>query len=272
MKKKNNFYLVIALVLSIGYPSKSWGLPAYRRLVQQQYGVILSCTMCHSKDGSSALNPYGKDFLRNGANTLALTRIESKDSDRDGFSNVIEIQSRSNPGDSFSFPEKPGDWLSHIEESAIPIRELKAGFVDADGFTVLEGTLKPAQIKTIESVLNTSLLDEDKVPIFYFSVKKIGQKQLKYGVAQFLRHEKFTLLVGINLKSEVVFVTVVSAQDRELKFNTSFFKQFIGKTSADPLQVGKDILPIPGKIELSKEIAQVIRKNNLEIKEVFSKP
>lgn len=269
--KRNNSKILMTLCVLMVVPSTCWGLPAYRRLVEQKYGVIVSCSLCHSKDGGSALNPYGKDFLRNGVNMLALSRIESKDSDRDGVSNLIEIQSRSNPGDSLSFPDKPGDWLSHIEEASIPIKELKKGFSDADGFVVLEGTLKPSQVADIERVLGAPLLDEDRVPIFYFAIKQSGPKKVKYGVAQFLRGDKFTLVVGINLKSEIVFVTVVAAKDKFLKSEGSFFKQFIGKKLSDPLEVGTDIQPISGKADLSKSLTQTIKKNMLEVKAVFAK-
>jgi hypothetical protein len=235
-------HLSLAFLGLVLVTTPSWALPAYARLVKQTYGYSVSCVMCHTKEGGSAVTSYGKDFQRNGTSLLALRRIESKDSDRDGVSNLEELQAKSNPGDSVSIPANPGNWLLNSGESAaIPLKELKAGFSDAEGFTVLEGTLKPEQIKAIETNLGTPLLDEDKMPVFYFAVKTVGNKKIKYGVAQFLRTEKFTLLVGVNLKSEVVFVHIITSKDKTLQ------------TESNP------------------DVARLIKKNLLLVNAVFSK-
>jgi hypothetical protein len=249
----------------------SWALPSYSRLVKQTYGYTVSCAICHTKEGGSALTPYGKDFQRNGLSLLALSRIAPRDSDKDGIPNLQEIQAKSNPGDPLSVPDTPGEWLTHIDEAAIPFSELKEGFSDAEGFVALEGTLKPDQIQDIESRLGSPLLDEDKVPIFYFAVKTVGGKKVKYGVVQFIRGDTVTLAVGVNLKGEIVFVKVVTAKDKSLPKETLFFNQFLGKTVEDAIRTGTDIQPMGEKKSLSDEISRLIKKGLLEIYAVFSK-
>jgi len=273
MKKKLTLNLMVMMIMGMmGITTKVEALPAYRRLVNQQYSTAVSCVMCHTNGGGSSINGYGKDFLRNGANLLALSRIEGKDSDKDDFSNLIELLARSNPGDALSFPDKPGDWLNNIESDAIPIEELKQGFSAAKGFTVLEGTLKPKQIDAIEKILGQPLRDEDKVPIFYFAVKETNKKVVKYGVAQFIRADEFTLCIGVNLRGKVDFVNVIKSEDKSLKNVTSYFQQFVGKDMGDAFQIGKDLQGIPKKLALSTSIAATVKKNILIVNAVFSKP
>ncbi len=246
-------------------------LPAQRRLFTQTYHYSVSCMLCHTNGGGSSLTKYGKDFLRNGASIAALRRIEKLDSDNDGFSNIDEILSRSNPGDPLSTPKNSGKWLENIEEDAIPVEILKKGFKDSEGFALLEGVLKPAQVQAVEKSLGEALSDEDKVPVFYFAIRQENGKRMKYGVAQFIRQKSFTLLVGIHLNGTVAFVEVVKAQDPSLKKESGFLAQFEGKSVKDLLVVGKTIIPIPQKTAVSQEIATAVHKNLLMISTVFSK-
>jgi hypothetical protein len=72
-----------------------------------------SCQWCHFKFGynksgdiAATLNSYGKDYLAKGRNTAALKAIEQMDSDKDGFSNIAEIQAIRYPGDQTDDPTK----------------------------------------------------------------------------------------------------------------------------------------------------------------------
>jgi hypothetical protein len=72
-----------------------------------------SCQWCHFKFGynksgniTATLNSYGKDYLANGRNVTALKAIELLDSDKDGFSNIIEITATRYPGDQTDDPTK----------------------------------------------------------------------------------------------------------------------------------------------------------------------
>jgi len=89
-----------------------------------------SCQWCHYKygyDGSGniveTLNPYGKDYYLNGRNEGAIRKIETLDSDKDGFSNINEIEALRNPGDASDDPEKiiaPFRIYSRQELSQLP--------------------------------------------------------------------------------------------------------------------------------------------------------
>lgn len=108
-------------LLCVFYIQNSYALPTYDRMFEQQYKYSPNCLSCHILGGGSQTTSYGKDFLRYGANLKAFDNIAQKDSDGDGFSNLEEIQARSNPGDSKSTPKKPGDWLAiSREEESFP--------------------------------------------------------------------------------------------------------------------------------------------------------
>jgi hypothetical protein len=93
-------------------------LPAYDRLFKQKYQYSTNCAACHISGGGSQNTGYGRDFLGAGATLEAFDRIAKMDSDGDGFSNIDEIQARSNPGDSKSTPKTPGDWLAGTDQPA----------------------------------------------------------------------------------------------------------------------------------------------------------
>lgn len=61
-----------------------------------------NCAVCHTSVPN--LNPFGSDFKNHGKNQAALTAIESLDSDGDGFTNRVEIDAGTFPGDSNSHP------------------------------------------------------------------------------------------------------------------------------------------------------------------------
>jgi len=72
-----------------------------------------SCQWCHYKygyDGSGniveTLNAYGKDYYLKGRNANAIEEIALLDSDKDGFSNIDEINALRYPGDENDNPDK----------------------------------------------------------------------------------------------------------------------------------------------------------------------
>jgi len=68
------------------------------------------CLLCHDKAPftKTGLNPYGKDLARQGSPLRAASfkAIEALDSDKDGFTNLQEIQAGTLPGDPASKPAK----------------------------------------------------------------------------------------------------------------------------------------------------------------------
>ena len=65
--------------------------------------AIDTCALCHASN-IPALNPYGAAYKANGRSSAALAAIESVDSDGDGFSNIVEINAATFPGDPNSHP------------------------------------------------------------------------------------------------------------------------------------------------------------------------
>ena len=72
-----------------------------------------SCQWCHYKYGYNksgdivaTLNGFGKDYLAQGRNKAAFLAIEAKDSDGDGFTNIVEINAVRYPGDATDDPTK----------------------------------------------------------------------------------------------------------------------------------------------------------------------
>jgi hypothetical protein len=61
-----------------------------------------NCAVCHTSVPN--LNPYGSDFKNHSKNQAALTAIESLDSDGDGSTNRVEINTGTFPGDPNSHP------------------------------------------------------------------------------------------------------------------------------------------------------------------------
>jgi len=102
----------LGAVLGVGSSSPAYALPAYLDQFNTQYGtagtVLDTCRLCHSSasPGTTDLNPYGTAFRNSGHNFVT---IEPLDSDGDGFSNIVEINARSFPGDPSSTPTTPSD-------------------------------------------------------------------------------------------------------------------------------------------------------------------
>ena len=89
-----------------------------------------SCQWCHYSygyDGSGnivdTLNSYGKDYYMNGRNQAALDAIKDLDSDKDGYSNLTEIQADRYPGNAGDDPSKvpaPSRVYSKAQLEAMP--------------------------------------------------------------------------------------------------------------------------------------------------------
>jgi hypothetical protein len=245
-------------------------LPSYRRLFTAKYQFKVTCELCHEKEGGSSSSDYGKAFLRAGANFMAFGRIEGKDSDHDGFTNIAEIQARSNPTDSRSTPDRPGDWLADADKPPIPTKQLKKIFPEAEAFSALEGSLSQEQMNLITEKVGESLAEEDRVPTFYFAIAD----SKKYGVAQFASIGKdegrISLAIALNPKAQITAVQVIKSEDKAFQ-SEEFLKQFSGKTSSDPLQMGSDLIPLPGREKTCQQLSTEVKKALWTMIAVFSK-
>ena len=94
------------LGLLAGFFGVSYASRGYLNDFNTRYGTsgtaLNSCTLCHTGSPSNNnLNSYANDYVANGYNFAA---IENLDSDGDGFSNIVEINARTFPGDPASRP------------------------------------------------------------------------------------------------------------------------------------------------------------------------
>ncbi len=268
--RSNLKYVSVAFSSILMWSFSVQALPAYTRLYQTKYGYRASCVLCHSAGGGSAVNNYGRDFLRAGANFQAFAKIESLDSDKDGFRNLDEISKKSNPGDARSTPQAPGDWVADQNKISIPEKDLRKLFVDAESFSAVEGTLKENQVKEIEALVGANLNEEDKVPTFYFAIK--GAK--KFAIAQFVSVSTakgpVTIAVAVDISGAITSVRILKNPLGKSIEDPNFLSQFIGKT-----KVSKWELKTSGKNKDEEEqflnIIVAVKKAVFSINSVFSK-
>ncbi len=254
----------------------TWALPSYKRLWEKKYGYATSCTLCHSKGGGSQVNSYGEDFQRFGMTPGAFATIENRDSDKDGALNIAEIKSKSNPGDFLSTPQKPTEWLSHIEESMLPLDELKKIFPEVVKFSTLEGTLYPEQTKAIEKDLNKKLIEGDTVPTFYFAVKDQDSKPVRIGVALFStpssNPEKLIVGIGVDLAGKIKSVILIKNKLSKNLDDKNFLNQFKEKTAESSLLISKDIQPASASLVAESDmVIEAVKKSLLIMRVVFNK-
>lgn len=105
MRRKTVRIAGIVVALACG-GSRALAVPSYlvgfgARYASSEPGVK-ACILCHAPAGPP-LNPYGRDFA---AADHRFVAIEAMDSDRDGFTNRVEIESGTLPGDRRSRPRR----------------------------------------------------------------------------------------------------------------------------------------------------------------------
>jgi hypothetical protein len=113
-KKSKINILLLGLVLAMGVFSYSFGSNSFMTPFNNANGTTYNCGVCHTtaSGSSSARNAFGADWanasLGNHSYTITVA-LASRDSDGDGFSNIVEIQANTNPGSSTSFPTTGAD-------------------------------------------------------------------------------------------------------------------------------------------------------------------
>jgi len=101
MHRLTKLALLAAIALA---PLAAHARSSYLSTFNSTYGTsgtaLDSCNLCHP-NGTSSFNSYANDF---GAANHSFRAIEGTDSDRDGFTNLQEIQALTFPGDARSVP------------------------------------------------------------------------------------------------------------------------------------------------------------------------
>ena len=111
----------LVVFLTLGVAGVSHAVDQYLTGFNTQYGtsgtVLNACKTCHVPAGPPATNPYGSDYAAGGHN---FTAIEPHDSDLDGYTNIVEIQARTFPGDASSHPVGGDTILPVITAFTVP--------------------------------------------------------------------------------------------------------------------------------------------------------
>jgi hypothetical protein len=141
---------VVAVVLGIS--GISFAVNSYKTQFNTRYGTagsaIDQCVLCHTTNTNPGpLNSYGTAYLNSGFN---FATIEPSDSDGDGFTNIVEINARTFPGNAASRPAGSDTTLPTV--SAFPFTTSASltvsitTFTDnvaVTGFMVTESATKP---------------------------------------------------------------------------------------------------------------------------------
>jgi hypothetical protein len=121
---------VLGVLVAVGVIAApiSSARPAYRLQAIAQLGLkpdangkaTITCQFCHQgQRGGKPWNDFGDNVVanffgpanKNIAQALYLTMKDRKDSDEDGFDDVLEVLGGSRPGDANSMPRTPKDTL-----------------------------------------------------------------------------------------------------------------------------------------------------------------
>ena len=109
-----------------------------------RYGdsAISNCSLCHPGYNTKQFNEYATAYIANGRSPAALALIESHDSDQDKFTNIVEINAGTYPGDAASVP----DVAANVPPAAYagPDQDVNAGAsvtLDGSGSSDSDGTI-----------------------------------------------------------------------------------------------------------------------------------
>lgn len=113
---KRTFYAIcLAMVLTMGVSGITFASSEFLTQFNTKYGTsgtaLDTCILCHGPSGPPN-NPFGSDFAsRSVGNHTFNAVLEAKDSDGDGFTNLVEINARTFPGNKNSKPSVPPDTI-----------------------------------------------------------------------------------------------------------------------------------------------------------------
>jgi hypothetical protein len=107
MKSKIAMIIVI-MGLALGGVGSAFGSSNFPGLFNSANGTSYGCNLCHTSTSSPyPRNQFGTDWANAsiGNHSYTITSaLANLDSDGDGYTNIVEIQAKTNPGDATSFP------------------------------------------------------------------------------------------------------------------------------------------------------------------------
>jgi len=158
MKKKVGI-LLLAIVLTTGFSTVTYAVSSYLTSFRSKYGTgitIDSCSLCHPGGNTGSLNQYANDYAS--ANHAYTTALENLDSDKDGFTNIVEINARTFPGDVNSKPAASDTTAPTVSGFTVPSTSSSLAVsistftatdnVAVTGYMVNESSIKPLATAT----------------------------------------------------------------------------------------------------------------------------
>ena len=105
---KNVWTVLLLLALTVGFSGISHASSNYLAQFNAKYGTtgtaLDTCILCHGLSGPPN-DPYGSDFAASSKGNHSFNKtLEDLDSDGDGFTNIVEINARTFPGNKNSKP------------------------------------------------------------------------------------------------------------------------------------------------------------------------
>lgn len=132
---------VLAALLAAA-PRAAEAKSTYLSSFNSKYGtantVLDDCNTCHGSGGTSTFNAYGSALRSNISSGIAaaLTAVEPLDSDRDGYTNLVEIQARTQPGDASDFPAPASAPKIAVSPTSLSFGTLAVGSTSTQTTTV----------------------------------------------------------------------------------------------------------------------------------------
>ena len=213
-----------ALLALLIFPSRpAAALPVYKVMFEAKYNYPVNCTLCHRRD-TLDLVAYGRAFYERANSFKAFEAIEDLDSDRDGASNLSEINAKSDPSDETSFPGRLGRWLNGVAALQAPSTQLRKLFPEAGRFEARSGAnLDEETGRRIELTLGASLRDEDLYSVYYLA---FGKNDAALGSALYCVTQgqtPYIFLLGLRSSGRIAGLLRVKAPAKR-----KFLRQFQG--------------------------------------------
>ncbi|OGC92335.1 MAG: hypothetical protein A2142_08560 [candidate division Zixibacteria bacterium RBG_16_48_11] len=264
MKNISNAKIVLVILFVLTIFTTVLSFPSKWRLFELKYGYRTSCNTCHTEGGGTENNDYGMAYHRKGENLAAFSALENSDSDQDGFTNLDEIEAKSNPGDSRSTPGKPGNFLSEQEAQFIPKKLLEKLFSVPVSFTISYATLDSLKTKEFERLVGLKLTEDERVPTFY-QAYSTGAAPNRIGTALlFFEMEHHKHLVGglaCDTTGKISKLAIFKQQVKKGLSLEAFTGQFVGKKSDSDFKVGQQVQPLPSYPTFSQKLTDYAKKS-----------
>ncbi|OYZ23573.1 MAG: hypothetical protein B7Y39_04515 [Bdellovibrio sp. 28-41-41] len=150
-------------------------------------------------------------------------------------------------------------------EKKWPERRLRQAWPQAQSFTSKQVSLTSSQISELKSE-GVQIDSKDRSPIFYFAQSKVtsGGKPQTLGLILFIdsygANGPMEITVGLSSDGLVQKIDIWEHTENSSVTKEAYLKQFIGKSSKDPMLVNKDYQPVSEAPKASESIALAVQK------------